>query len=108
VVSTINLRSKIASIKFAQPASDIEQTEETATRYCGEFGQTDWAMPRRERNDADIHDSAIRADEALAEALQMPNGPARSEALKKAGELRVAADKQGIRFARRGRPSKTK
>jgi hypothetical protein len=65
-------------------------------------------MPRRERNDPDIHDSAIRADEALAEALQMPNGPARNEALKKAGQLRVAADKEGIQFAKRGRPSKTR
>jgi hypothetical protein len=65
-------------------------------------------MPRRERNDADIHDSAARADEALAEAMRMPSGPARSEALKKAGQLRMTADKQGIRFARRGRPSKTK
>jgi hypothetical protein len=65
-------------------------------------------MPRRERNDADIHDLAIRADEALAEALRMPNGAARNEALKKAGQLRMAADKQGIRFARRGRPSKTR
>jgi hypothetical protein len=65
-------------------------------------------MPRRERNDANIVDSSLRADEALAEALRMPNGPARYEALKKAGELRMAADKQGIRFAKRGRPSKTK
>jgi hypothetical protein len=65
-------------------------------------------MPRRERNDPDIHDSAIRADEALAEALQMPNGPARNEALKKAGQLRIAVDKRGIQFAKRGRPSKTK
>jgi hypothetical protein len=64
-------------------------------------------MPRRERNDPDIHDSAIRADEALAEAVQMPNGPARNEALKKAGQLRIAADKEGIQFAKRGRPSKT-
>ncbi|HEY3796591.1 MAG TPA: hypothetical protein VGM09_32625 [Bradyrhizobium sp.] len=65
-------------------------------------------MPRRERNDPDVHDSAIRADEALAEALRMPNGPARNEALKKAGQLRMAADKAGIHFAKRGRPSKTK
>lgn len=64
-------------------------------------------MPRRERNDPDIHDSAIRADEALAEAVQMPNGPARNEALKKAGQLRIAADKEGIQFAKRGRPAKT-
>jgi hypothetical protein len=65
-------------------------------------------MPRRKRNDPDIHDSAIRADEALAEALQMPNGPARNEALKKAGQLRIAVDKKGIQFAKRGRPAKTK
>jgi hypothetical protein len=65
-------------------------------------------MPRRERNDPAIHDSAIRADEALAEALKLPNSPERSVALKQAGLLRMAADKQGIHFARRGRPSKTK
>jgi hypothetical protein len=65
-------------------------------------------MPRREQNNPDVHDSAIRADEALAEALQLPNGPARNEALKKAGQLRMTADKQGIHFAKRGRPSKTK
>jgi hypothetical protein len=76
--------------------------------YCVYRAHGVGAMPRRERNDADIHDSAIRADEALVEALRMPNGAARSEALKKAGQLRLAADKQGIRFAKRGRPSKTK
>jgi predicted transcriptional regulator len=65
-------------------------------------------MPRRKRNDPDIHDSAIRADEALAEAIQMPSGPARNEALKKASQLRMAADKAGIHFAKRGRPLKTK
>jgi hypothetical protein len=64
-------------------------------------------MQRRDRNASDIHDSAIRADEALAEAMRLPNGPARSEALKQASRLRMAADKQGIRFARRGRPPKT-
>jgi hypothetical protein len=65
-------------------------------------------MPRRERNDPGIHDSAIRADEALSEAAHLPNGAARSEALKEAGRLRVAADRHGIRFARRGRPPKRK
>jgi hypothetical protein len=65
-------------------------------------------MQRRQRNDPDIHDSAIRADEALADAMHLPNGPARSKALKEAGRLRMAADKQGIRFARRGRPPKEK
>ncbi|MDE2242769.1 MAG: hypothetical protein KGK01_10095 [Bradyrhizobium sp.] len=65
-------------------------------------------MPRRERNDSDIHDSAIQADEALAEAIRLPNGAERSDALKKASRLRMAADKQGIRFAKRGRPPKPK
>jgi len=50
----------------------------------------------------------MQADEALAEALKLPSGPARSEALKKAGQLRIDADKQGIRFAKRGRPSQSK
>jgi hypothetical protein len=63
---------------------------------------------RRPENNPDIHHSAIQADEALAEAIKLPNGPARSAALKKAGELRMAVDKRGIRFAKRGRPTKTK
>jgi hypothetical protein len=65
-------------------------------------------MSRRPENNPDIHDSAIEADEALAAAIKLPNGPERTAALKKAGELRMAVDKQGIRFAKRGRPSKTK
>jgi hypothetical protein len=71
-----------------------------------EFTLRAWKMQRRQRNDPDIHDSAIRADEALADAMHLSNGPARSKALKDAGRLRMAADEQGIRFARRGRPPK--
>ncbi len=44
---------------------------------------------------------------ALEEARAMPRGPERTEAMKKAGFLRNAADLQGISFARRGRPPKT-
>lgn len=65
-------------------------------------------MPPRQRDDSNPYNSAQLADEALAEALELPNGPERSEALKKAGQLRMAADKHGIRFAKRGRPSKSK
>jgi hypothetical protein len=36
----------------------------------------------------------------------MAPGPAKTEALKKAGLLRNAADASGISFARRGRPPK--
>jgi hypothetical protein len=41
-----------------------------------------------------VHDWNARAMDALAEALAMPKGPDRSDALKKAGRLRVAADMQ--------------
>jgi hypothetical protein len=51
-------------------------------------------------------DADAQAAEALAEAQKLPNGPARSEALKKASQLRLAADTEGIVFAKRGRPTK--
>jgi hypothetical protein len=44
---------------------------------------------------------------ALEDARSMPHGPERTEAMKKAGILRKAADLQGIAFAKRGRPAKT-
>jgi len=45
--------------------------------------------------------------EALEAARSMANGPEKTEALKKAGLLRKAADDaQGISFAKRGRPRK--
>jgi hypothetical protein len=40
----------------------------------------------------DRHDWDARAVEALDEARELPKGPLRTEALKKAGLLRVAAD----------------
>jgi hypothetical protein len=43
---------------------------------------------------ADSHEWDARAQEALDEARKMPHGPARTEAMKKAGRLRVAADKR--------------
>jgi hypothetical protein len=39
---------------------------------------------------------------ALEEASGMPHGPGRTEAMKKAGILRNAADLHGIAFAKRG------
>jgi hypothetical protein len=42
----------------------------------------------------------------LEAARLMPPGPERTEAMKKAGILRNAADIQGIFFAKRGRPAK--
>ena len=44
--------------------------------------------------------------EALEAARSLPQGPARTEALKKAGLLRQQADRRGIVFAKKGRPKK--
>ncbi len=43
---------------------------------------------------------------ALDEARALPHGPERTEAMKKAGMLRNAADLQRVLFAKRGRPAK--
>jgi hypothetical protein len=52
-------------------------------------------------------DLDARALIALEEARKMMPGPERTEALKRAGILRNAADLQGLFFAKRGRPTKT-
>jgi hypothetical protein len=44
---------------------------------------------------------------ALDAARRMKPGPERTEAMKRAGHLRNAADLQGLFFAKRGRPPKT-
>jgi hypothetical protein len=51
-------------------------------------------------------DLQLEALAALEQARAMPHGPARSEALKRAGILQNAADMQGLLFAKRGRPPK--
>jgi hypothetical protein len=53
------------------------------------------------RTDRDLD---AEATEALESARAMPHGAEKTEALKKAGLLRKAADSRGISFARRGRP----
>jgi hypothetical protein len=57
-------------------------------------------------SDPPKRDLDAEADEALDAARSMPHGPEKTEALKKAGLLRKAADAQGISFAKRGRPRK--
>jgi hypothetical protein len=56
-----------------------------------------------DRPGRDLHMEALVA---LEQARAMPHGPARSEALKRAGMLQNAADMQGLTFAKRGRPPK--
>jgi hypothetical protein len=56
------------------------------------------------RQDLDLD---AQAQAALDEARAMPPGPQKTEALKKAGLLRNAADVRGFMFAKRGRPAKS-
>ena len=49
-------------------------------------------MPEVTRNDPDNHDWAARASQALAQAKKLPPGLKRSEAIRKAAQLRIAAD----------------
>ena len=51
-------------------------------------------------------DLETEAQIALEEARVLPPGAERTEAMKRAGILRNAADMQGILFAKRGRPPK--
>jgi hypothetical protein len=54
----------------------------------------------------DDRDLDAEAEDALEAARAMPAGAAKSEAMKRAGVLRKAADAQGKPFAKRGRPPK--
>ena len=62
-------------------------------------------MPTRKLPRQDI-DLDAKAQNALDEARAMPPGPEKTEALRKAGMLRNAADVSGFMFAKLGRPRK--
>lgn len=64
-------------------------------------------MNERNEESRSQRELQMEAMAALEEARAMPRGPARSEALKRAGLLQKAADMQGVMFAKRGRPRKT-
>jgi hypothetical protein len=59
--------------------------------------------PRKPLPDLDLD---AQAQLALEDARAMPAGPEKTKALRKAGELRNAADIRGFLFAKRGRPRK--
>jgi hypothetical protein len=52
-------------------------------------------------------DLDAEAQIALEEARKMKPGPERTEAMKRAGILRNAADLRGLFVAKRGRPAKS-
>ena len=47
---------------------------------------------KQTRDNIDSHDWDARASEALANAKKLPPGSKRTEAIRKAGQLRIAAD----------------
>jgi hypothetical protein len=51
-------------------------------------------------------DLDAQAQAALEKARALPAGPEKTEALRRAGMLRNAADVRGFIFAKRGRPPK--
>jgi hypothetical protein len=63
-------------------------------------------MTKRTQPSPDVYDLDAKAAAALNEARELPPGPERTKALKKAGLLRNAANLHGIFFAKRGRPAK--
>jgi hypothetical protein len=83
----------------------MSQTEQTE----GTTGFKGMLMPTRKKppnQDIARIDLDAQAQVALDEARAMPPGPHKTEALRKAGALRNAADLGGFLFAKRGRPPK--
>ena len=64
-------------------------------------------MDRTTKDSPPKSDLDDEAQIALDAARRMKPGPERTEAMKRAGILRNAADLQGLFFAKRGRPPKS-
>ncbi|HKH00194.1 MAG TPA: hypothetical protein VKB08_05660 [Bradyrhizobium sp.] len=64
-------------------------------------------MAQEKKDQAPKVDLDAEALSALEAARNMKPGAERTEAMKRAGILRNAADLQGLFFAKRGRPAKT-
>jgi hypothetical protein len=61
------------------------------TSICERHGK-DNDMAKLTRDDFDNHDWATRASQALAQAKRLPPGSMQAKAIRKAEQLRVAAD----------------
>jgi len=61
---------------------------------------------RRSPSGPDGHDWDARAQEALDAARKLPHGSERSEAMKKAGQLRLAADMKDLLTTRPAKPER--
>src|ERR1700676_4801096 len=79
----------------SRPKCDVRDTSAyppiaTAERTWRDVSNVPMAEVKR------IHDWDARASEALANAKKLPPGSKRAEAIKKAGQLRVAADMKDL------------
>ena len=70
------------------------------------INQSTRAVARPIKHNLPKRDLETEALAALDAARKMAPGPERTEAMKRAGILRNAADLQGLLFAKRGRPPK--
>ena len=107
-------------IEPASPANSISggrspvNPQQIRSRMLSTFEHTDndsaphnFRMDKKKTEARPPQDLQIEALGALEQARAMPHGPARSEALKRAGILQNEADMQGLQFAKRGRPPKS-
>ena len=62
-------------------------------------------MNQLKHSNLDGHDWDARASDALVEAKKLPPGLERSKAMKKAGQLRVAADMKRIMTVEKSQPN---
>src|SRR5258708_7540281 len=90
--------------RFSSPAGS---SVEHRTDKAGTADVTSAPMSEDKQNPRSKLDLEAEAMAALDEARRMPAGPERTEAMKRAGILRNAADLQGGIFANSGRPVKT-
>jgi hypothetical protein len=74
---------------------DAIQRERLAFQRTGLAGDRENSMKLTQGN-VDRHDWDARASEALENAKKLPPGSKRIEAIKKAGQLRVAADMKDL------------
>ena len=80
-------------LERAQPVrNDLQDGQHGNGQDCAKHPHIQNDMTELTRNDLDSHDWATRAAEGLAQAKKLPPGLKRSEAIRKAAQLRIAAD----------------
>ena len=80
-------------LERAQPVrNDLQDGQHGNGQDCAKHHHIQNDMTELTRNDLDSHDWATRAAEGLAQAKKLPPGLKRSEAIRKAAQLRIAAD----------------